>query len=30
MGDTCYGLFDDSPITPELRSEYLDTRRAAV
>lgn len=28
MGDTCYGLFDDSPITPELRAEYLATRRA--
>jgi hypothetical protein len=28
MGDTCYGLFDDSPITPELRSEYLKARRA--
>lgn len=28
MGDTCYGLFDDSPITPKLRSEYLKTRRA--
>lgn len=28
MGDTCYGLFDDSPITPELRKEYLKTRRA--
>ena len=28
MGDTCYGLLDDSPITPELRAEYLDTRRA--
>jgi hypothetical protein len=28
MGDTCYGLFDDSPITPELRTEYLKTRRA--
>ncbi len=28
MGDTCYGLFDDSPITPELREEYLRTRRA--
>jgi hypothetical protein len=28
MGDTCYGLFDDSPITPELRAEYLTTRRA--
>ncbi len=27
MGDTCYGLFDDSPITPELRAEYLKTRR---
>ncbi|HEU0141468.1 MAG TPA: DUF4038 domain-containing protein, partial [Bryobacteraceae bacterium] len=27
MGDTCYGLFDDSPITPELRKKYLDTRR---
>jgi hypothetical protein len=28
MGDTCYGLFDDSPITPVLREEYLKTRRA--
>lgn len=28
MGDTCYGLFDDSPITPELRAQYLKTRRA--
>ncbi len=28
MGDTCYGLYDDSPITPELREEYLRTRRA--
>ncbi|MEN6576032.1 MAG: DUF4038 domain-containing protein [Phycisphaerales bacterium] len=28
MGDTCYGLYDDSPITPELRREYLDTRRS--
>lgn len=28
MGDTCYGLLDDSPITPELRSEYLRARRA--
>src|SRR4030095_8219579 len=28
MGDTCYGLFDDSPITPALRDEYLTTRRA--
>jgi hypothetical protein len=27
MGDTCYGLHDDSPVTPELRSEYLNTRR---
>ncbi|HMJ91642.1 MAG TPA: DUF4038 domain-containing protein, partial [Candidatus Acidoferrum sp.] len=27
MGDTCYGLFDDSPITPALREEYLKTRR---
>ncbi len=27
MGDTCYGLYDDSHITPELRREYLDTRR---
>jgi hypothetical protein len=27
MGDTCYGLFDDSPITPELRWQYLRTRR---
>ncbi|HKS36229.1 MAG TPA: DUF5060 domain-containing protein, partial [Verrucomicrobiae bacterium] len=28
MGDTCYGLYDDSPITPELRAEYVKTRRA--
>ncbi|HWB06267.1 MAG TPA: DUF4038 domain-containing protein [Verrucomicrobiales bacterium] len=28
MGDTCYGLFDDSPITPALRESYLKTRRA--
>lgn len=28
MGDTCYGLFDDSPITPALRERYLRTRRA--
>jgi hypothetical protein len=28
MGDTCYGLFDDSPITPALRASYLKTRRA--
>ena len=27
MGDTCYGLYDDSQITPELRREYLETRR---
>lgn len=27
MGDTCYGLFDDSPITAELRAKYLKTRR---
>lgn len=27
MGDTCYGLYDDSPITPARRREYLDTRR---
>jgi len=28
MGDTCYGLFDDSPITPALRETYLKTRRS--
>lgn len=28
MGDTCYGLYDDSPITSELRAQYLTTRRA--
>jgi hypothetical protein len=28
MGDTCYGLNDDSSITPELRAQYLATRRA--
>lgn len=28
MGDTCYGLFDDSPITPDLRAQYIATRRA--
>lgn len=28
MGDTCYGLFDDSPITPALRADYIKTRRA--
>ena len=27
MGDTCYGLYDDSHITPALRREYLETRR---
>jgi hypothetical protein len=27
MGDTCYGLLDDSPITPELRDRYVKTRR---
>ena len=27
MGDTCYGLHDDSHITPALRREYLETRR---
>jgi hypothetical protein len=27
MGDTCYGLFDDSPITPALRADYIKTRR---
>jgi hypothetical protein len=27
MGETCYGLHDDSPITPELRAEYLKIRR---
>jgi len=29
MGDTCYGLFDDSPITAELRALYLKTRQGA-
>jgi hypothetical protein len=28
MGDTCYGLASDSPITAELRTQYLKTRRA--
>ena len=28
MGDTCYGLYSDSPITPALRTQYLKTRRA--
>jgi hypothetical protein len=28
MGDTCYGLHDDSPITPVLRAEYLKVRRS--
>ena len=27
MGDTCYGLYNDSPITPQLRTEYLEARR---
>ena len=27
MGDTCYGLFDDSPITPALRADYIKKRR---
>jgi len=28
MGDTCYGLYSDSPITPALREQYLKTRRS--
>jgi hypothetical protein len=28
MGDTCYGLYSDSPITPALRTQYLQTRRS--
>jgi hypothetical protein len=28
MGDTCYGLYSDSPITTELRTQYLKTRRS--
>ncbi len=28
MGDTCYGLYTDSPITPALRAQYLQTRRS--
>jgi hypothetical protein len=28
MGDTCYGLHDDSPVTPELRRKYLEVRRS--
>jgi len=28
MGDTCYGLYSDSPITPALRTQYLKTRRS--
>jgi len=28
MGDTCYGLYSDSPITPALRTHYLKTRRS--
>lgn len=27
MGDTSYGLFDDSPVTTELRKAYIDQRR---
>ncbi len=27
MGETCYGLHDDSPITPVLRADYLKLRR---
>ena len=27
MGDTCYGLYNESVITPELRTKYLETRR---
>jgi hypothetical protein len=28
MGDTSYGLYDDSPVTAELRNAYLDARRS--
>jgi len=28
MGDTCYGLYSDSPITRVLRAEYLKTRQS--
>jgi hypothetical protein len=28
MGDTCYGLYSDSSITTELRTQYLKTRRS--
>ena len=28
MGETCYGLHDDSPITGDLRARYLKTRRS--
>lgn len=28
MGDTCYGLYDDGPVTPELRTAYLKLRRS--
>jgi len=28
MGDTCYGLYSDSPITPVLRTQYLKIRRS--
>ncbi|MCU0914307.1 MAG: serine hydrolase [Planctomycetes bacterium] len=27
MGDTCYGLYNESLITPELRTQYFETRR---
>jgi len=27
MGDTCYGLYDDSTITPPLQAQYIKTRR---
>ena len=27
LGDTCYGLYNESTITPELRTEYLMARR---
>ncbi|NSW95888.1 MAG: DUF4038 domain-containing protein [Bacteroidales bacterium] len=27
MGETCYGLHDDSPISPRLRTKYLQMRR---
>ncbi|MES2455469.1 MAG: DUF4038 domain-containing protein [Bacteroidota bacterium] len=28
MGDTSYGLYDDSPVTRKLRTAYLDLRRS--